>query len=171
MIRFIARVSALAFVAIAAMCAAQDPRDDAPTLRTAAEARLALDGLISAYERADIAAVRALLDPGYLGYQKFIDGAQRDFHASRLVRIHLRTPRMTSGTDVAVLQLDWEKRFMNAETFEPMIATGHVTVLMHRSTAGWRLAALHGESPFGHLRAGVPPTRPRNTRTPSPTLP
>ena len=80
MIRFIARLSALACVVIAAMCAAQEPRDDTPTLRTAAEARLALDGLISAYERADIAAVRALLDPGYLGYQKFIDGAQRDFH-------------------------------------------------------------------------------------------
>lgn len=117
-------------------------------LAEAEHARRAFDDLAHAYERADLAGMRALLDPGFIGHQRFLDAAQRDFHALRLVRIHLAQPRIVAGPDVAVLQVRWEKRFVDAATFQPALISGQVTVLMHRTPSGWRLAALSGESPF-----------------------
>jgi hypothetical protein len=71
-----------------------------------------------------------------------------------------------------VLQLDWEKRFVDAETFKPRSTSGHVTVLMHRTAAGWRLAALHGASPFELQRiAGSSIPSVRRARIPSAGLP
>jgi hypothetical protein len=162
----IARMLAVALVVAAPVCTAQpaqeSPRSSSPAQQPAADAQLALDQLIAAYERSDVTALRSLLDPGFLGYQRFINGAQLDFHTNRLLRIHFGIPRTTTGRDVAVLQLDWEKRFVDAETFKPRSTSGHLTVLLHRTAAGWRLAALHGESPFEMLRApgsGNPPVR------------
>lgn len=117
-------------------------------LAEAEHARRAFDELAHAYERADLAGMRALLDPGFIGHQRFLDAAQRDFHALRLVRIHLAQPRIVAGSDVAVIQAGWEKRFVDAATFQPALLSGQVTVLMHRTPSGWRLAALSGDSPF-----------------------
>jgi hypothetical protein len=131
-------------------------------------ARRALDDLTRAYEQADLAGVRALLDPGFIGHQRFLDAVQRDFHALRLIRIHLAQPRVIAGPDVAVIQAGWEKRFLDAATFQPMLVSGQVTVLMHRTRSGWRLAALSGDSPFGTVSARAGSARSRRGATPSP---
>jgi hypothetical protein len=131
-------------------------------------ARRAFEALTRAYEQADLAGVRALLDPGFIGHQHFLDAVQRDFHALRLIRIHLAQPRVIAGPDVAVIQAGWEKRFVDAVTFRPVLLSGQVTVLMHRTPSGWRLAALSGDSPFGTLSASAASTRSRRGATPSP---
>jgi hypothetical protein len=172
----LASMLAIALVVAASTCTAQpaqEPvRSSSPAQQPAADARWALDQLVAAYERSDVTALRSLLDPGFLSYQRFIDGAQLDFHTNRLLRIHFGIPRTTIGQDVAVLQLDWEKRFVDAETFKPRSTSGRLTILMHRTAAGWRLAALHGESPFELQRAAGSASPPvRRARVPSAGLP
>jgi hypothetical protein len=172
----IARMLAVVLVITAPVCAAQPaqepPHPSSPAPQPAAEARLALDRLVAAYERSDVAALRSVLDPGFLGIQRFIDSAQLDFHANRLLRIHFSMPRTTIGPDVVVLQIDWEKRFVDAETFQPGATSGRMTVLMHRTAAGWRLAALHGDSPFALQSAAASSSRSaRRARPASGALP
>jgi hypothetical protein len=137
-------------------------------LTEAEHARRAFEDLVRAYEQADLAGVRALLDPGFIGHQHFLDAAQRDFHALRLIRIHLAQPRVIAGPDVAVIQADWEKRFVDAVTFKPVLSSGQVTVLMHRTPSGWRLAALSGDSPFGTVGFAGGRARSRRSATPNP---
>ncbi len=119
---------------------------DAPAHARAA--RRALDELILLYESADLAGLRARLDPGFIGYQRFLDGVQRDFATQRLVRIHLLEPRITAGPDVAAIQVSWEKRFVDSVRFEPQLRSGTMIVLLHRTSAGWQLAAIQGDNPF-----------------------
>ncbi|MCW5623423.1 MAG: hypothetical protein KIT73_01735 [Burkholderiales bacterium] len=115
-------------------------------------ARRAFDDVILLYESSDLAGLRSRLDPGFIGHQRFLDGVQRDFAAQRLVRIHLLEPRITAGADVAAIQVSWEKRFVDAQRFEPRLLTGTMIVLMHRTTSGWQLAAIQGDDPFGTHR-------------------
>jgi hypothetical protein len=131
------------------------------TLAEARAARRAFDDFLRAYEQGDLTGLRAHLDPGFIGYQALLDAAQQDFHALRLIRVHLAQPRVTAGPDVAVIQTTWEKRFVDAATFRPGLTTGQVTVLMHRMPSGWQLAAIHGDSPFGTRPAPAPDARDR----------
>jgi len=133
-----------------------EERVDAVTLAEAQAARRAFDDLLRAYEQGDLIGLRARLDPGFIGYQAFLDTAQQDFHALRLIRVHLARPRVTAGPDVAVIQATWEKRFVDAASFRPGLTKGQVTVLMHRTPSGWQLAAIHGDSPFWTRPAPAP---------------
>lgn len=152
-----------------ALTGARSPHADEPLLLAQTEhARRAFEDLTRAYERADLAGVRALLDPGFIGHQRFLEAVQRDFHALRLIRIHLTQPRVIAGPDVAVIQAGWEKRFVDAATFQPLLLDGQVTVLMHRTPSGWRLAALSGDSPFGTLSTGAGSARSRRGASPIP---
>jgi hypothetical protein len=126
------------------------------TLAQVHAARRAFDDFLRAYEQGDLAGLRARLDPGFIGYQALLDAAQQDFHALRLIRVHLARPRVTAGRDVAVIQTTWEKRFVDAATFRPGLTTGQITVLMHRMPSGWVLAAVHGHSPFWTQPAPAP---------------
>jgi len=156
-------------VLLLALIGARAPHAEEPLpLAETEHARRAFDDLTRAYERADLAGMRILLDPGFIGHQRFLDAAQRDFHALRLIRIHLAQPRIVAGRDVAVIQAGWEKRFVDAATFRPALLSGQVTVLMHRTPSGWRLAALSGESPFGTLGARAGSARSGGGASPSP---
>jgi hypothetical protein len=126
------------------------------TLAQAHAAGRAFDAFLRAYEQGDLTGLRARLDPGFIGYQALLDAAQQDFHALRLIRVHLARPRVTAGRDVAVIQTTWEKRFVDAVTFQPGLTTGQITVLMHRMPSGWQLAAVHGQSPFWTRPAPAP---------------
>jgi hypothetical protein len=156
-------------VVLLALIGARAPHAQEPLpLAETEHARRALDDLTRAYERADLARIAALLDPGFIGHQRFLDAVQRDFHALRLVRIHLAQPRIVAGPDVAVIQARWEKRFVDAATFQPALLSGQVTVLMHRTLAGWRLAALSGNSPFATPGARAGSARSGPVASPSP---
>jgi len=155
MTRILATFVLLLFLATAAAAANADSASPAPEaqasvlyLSEARAAAQALDALLRAYEQGDLAGVRNFLDPGFIGYQLFLDGVQRDLHAQRLIRVHLEQPRITAGVDVAVIQAAWTKRFFDAATFRPELRTGQLTVLMHRTASGWQLGAIHGDSPF-----------------------
>ncbi|MEO8135721.1 MAG: hypothetical protein ABI831_17305 [Betaproteobacteria bacterium] len=141
----------LSHCAVAQADADHDALPDASPAVAAAHARSArqvLDQIILLYEAADLAGLRARLDPGFIGYQRFLEGVQRDFAAQRLVRIHLLEPRITAGPDVAAIQVSWEKRFVDAVRSEPQLRTGTMIVLLHRTSAGWQLAAIQGDDPF-----------------------
>jgi hypothetical protein len=158
-------VLTIAALLLGAIRAPSAPAQDPVPLAEADHARAALSALTRAYEQADLAGVRALLDPGFIGLQHFLDAIQRDFHALRFIRIHLEQPRVIAGPDVAVIQAGWEKRFVDAVTFRPALVSGQVTVLMHRTPSGWRLAALSGDSPFGTVSAPASPVRSRRGTT------
>ena len=111
-------------------------------------ARQALDQIVRAYEVGDLVAVRSLLDPGMIGYQRFIDGVQQDLNSLKQIRIHLLEAQVTSGPDVAAIQTTWEKRFFSVTDSQPGLLSGRTLVLMHRTPTGWRLAAIAGDNPF-----------------------
>jgi len=118
------------------------------TLQEASAARSALDQLVRAYERGDVAAVRSALDPAMIGYQRFLDGVQQDFSALKQIRVHLLEVQVTAGPDVAAIQLAWEKRFFTPTDSRPGLFRGRTLLLMHRAASGWKLAAIAGDDPF-----------------------
>jgi SnoaL-like domain len=118
-------------------------------------ARDALGDLIRAYEAGDLARVRAAVSPRMIGYQRFVDGVQRDFNALKQIRIHLFEAQVTAGPDVAAIQADWEKRFFAVADYQPGLFAGRSLFLLHRSASGWKLAAIAGDNPFSSQSGGL----------------
>jgi hypothetical protein len=117
-------------------------------LAEAQKAQLALEELIRAYETGNVNLLRARLDPAMIGYQRLIDGMIQDSNALKQIRLHLFDTQVVAGPDVAVIQTNWEKRFLSVTTFQPGIFSGHSMFLMHRGKEGWRMAAVSGDNPF-----------------------
>lgn len=117
-------------------------------LAEAQKARLALDELIRAYETGNVNLLRTRLDPAMIGYQRMIDGIIQDGNALKQIRLHLFDTQVVAGPDVAVIQTNWEKRFLSVTSFQPGIFSGHAMFLMHRGKEGWRMAAVSGDNPF-----------------------
>jgi len=119
-----------------------------PDPAEAQKARQALDEFIRAYETGNIGLLRNMLDPGMIGYQRFIDGMVQDSNRLKQIRLHLLDTQTMAGTDVALVQARWEKRFLSVTGLRPGIFSGQSQFLMHRSAAGWRVAAVAGDNPF-----------------------
>ena len=139
----------LAVLLFSALCsnAASAERGALPTtLEQTASARAALEKLVRDYEAGDIVALREALDPSMIGYQTFLDGTQRDAAALQQVRIHLFESQITTGPDLAQIDVAWEKRFVSARAAQPGLVSGRMLVLMHRTTRGWRLSAIAGDN-------------------------
>lgn len=108
----------------------------------------AFEKLIRAYETGDVVQLQSTLDPGMIGYQRLLDGARRDANALKQLRIHLFNSRVMAGTDVAVIETNWEKRFLGVSDLQAGKHSGRSMVLMHQDKNGWKFAALSGDNLF-----------------------
>ena len=117
-------------------------------LSEASKAQQALQELIRAYEAGNSNFIQSKIDPTMLGYQRFLDGVRQDVSALRQIRVQLINTQVVVGPDVAVIQADWEKRFLFAANFAPGIFSGHSIFLLHRGKAGWQVAAFSGDNLF-----------------------
>lgn len=116
------------------------------SMEDAREAQLALDRFIQAYESGNTTVIRSMLDPAMIGYQQFIDGIRRDISAMKQLRIHLYDTRIIAGPDVTVVHTQWEKRFLAANDLSPGLLRGSSTFLLHKTSGGWKFAALAGDN-------------------------
>ena len=123
-------------------------------LSEAAKAQQALEEFIRAYETGNVGLLRSKLDPGMIGYQRFIDGMITDTTRMKMIRIHLLDTQSLVGPDVAMIQTSWQKRFLSATGLTPAMYTGRSQFLMHRGKDGWQVAAIGGDNPFAS-QAGV----------------
>jgi hypothetical protein len=124
-------------------------------LSEAQEARAALDELIRAYETGNLALLQARLDPAMIGYQRFVDGARVDANRLKQIRIHLFDTETTIGPDVAVIQSNWEKRFIDVVTFQPGQFSGNSKFLLQRKPRGWTVIAFAGDNLFSSASGAV----------------
>lgn len=114
-------------------------------MEEARAARQALDRFVNAYQNGNAGEIRAMLDPSMIGYQQFIDGVQRNMSMQKQIRIHLYDTQVIAGPDVTVVNTRWEKRFLSVSNMEPGLHRGFSSFLLHRTKAGWKLAALAGD--------------------------
>ena len=112
------------------------------------KAQQALDELIRAYETGNSGLIRSRLDPAMIGYQRFIDGVVQDNNRLKQIRIHLSDVQVLAGPDIAVIQANWEKRFLTASGLQPDLNSGHSMFLLHRDQGQWRVAAFGGDNLF-----------------------
>lgn len=112
------------------------------------QARESFEAFVRAYETGDVLLIQRRLDPAMVGYQQFLDGVRSDVNALRQIRMQLLDTQIAAGPDVAVIQTAWEKRALNAATFQPLLLSGRSQILMHRGNDGWRLAAITGDNLF-----------------------
>lgn len=103
---------------------------------------------VRAYEAGNIAAIQAKIDPSMLGYQRFIDGLIQDFNRQKQIRMLVKDIQVQCGADLATVQFNWEKRYLDVITFAPALLVGRGTLLMHRSLGNWKVAAIAGDNPF-----------------------
>jgi hypothetical protein len=130
---------------------ATEPAKSTPVVADLAEgqkAQQALDELIQAYETGNTGLIRSRLDPAMIGYQRFIDGVIEDNNRLKLIRIHLSDVQVLAGPDIAVIQANWEKRFLSANGLQPDLNSGHSMFLLHRDQGQWRVAAFGGDNLF-----------------------
>ncbi len=144
---------AVILLTVGQLCAAAESSEPklTPPVADLAEARKALkslDEFIRAYEAGNVNLLRAKLDPSLIGYQRLIDGMIQDTNRYKQIRLHLLNTQVLAGPDVAVIQTDWEKRFLDVAGMRPSLFSGHSMFLMHREGDGWRLAAFSGDNPF-----------------------
>ncbi|MEO8385796.1 MAG: hypothetical protein ABI583_11175, partial [Betaproteobacteria bacterium] len=104
---------------------------------------------IRAYESGNLAMLQAKLDPSMLGLQRFLDGVIQDLNRQKQIRLFIKDIQVQCGTDLATLQFNWEKRYLDVASFAPALLTGRGVMLMHHGNAGnWRIAAFAGDNPF-----------------------
>lgn len=119
------------------------------------QARESFEGFVRAYETGNVLLVQRSLDPAMIGYQQFLDGVRSDTNALRQIRMQLIDTQIAAGPDVAVIQTAWEKRALNAATFQPLLLSGRSQILMHRGKDGWRLVAITGDNLFASATGTV----------------
>ena len=120
-----------------------------------APAQQALDNLLRAYERGDIAYLQRHIDPAMIGFGVLINDVINDTNAQRQTRIQITDRQMQCGPDVAVIDFAWEKYFLASANFAPVVTRGRGSVLISGLGSGlngqWRISGLVGDSP---LRSG-----------------
>jgi FecR protein len=120
-----------------------------------APAQQALDNLLRAYERGDIAYLQRHIDPSMIGFGVLINDVISDINAQRQTRIQITDRQMQCGPDVAVIDFAWEKYFLASANFAPVVTRGRGSVLISGLGSGlngqWRISGLVGDSP---LRSG-----------------
>jgi FecR protein len=120
-----------------------------------APAQQALDALLRAYERGDIAFLQRHIDPAMIGFGVLINDVINDTNAQRQTRIQITDRQMQCGPDVAVIDFAWEKYFLASANFAPVVTRGRGSVLISGLGSGlngqWRISGLVGDSP---LRSG-----------------
>lgn len=121
---------------------------DLPDFEEVQKARDLLDELLRAYQTGNVGGIQRRLDPAMVGYQVFLDGVRRDVSALKNLRINLTDTQITVGPDVAVIQTNWEKRFVSVTDFRSGIHTGRSVILLHSGADGWRLAAVARDNLF-----------------------
>ncbi len=152
-------IDAGAAAASAASAAPVGPRPSAATSLGCAndtQPRDTLDEIVAAHARGDLPALAARLDPAMFGYANFLDSAQLDFARAKLARIHLFEMQWQCGPDLVALHTRWEKRYLDAVSYQPQLDSGQMSVLMFRDPLArdpkrWRMAALAGANPFGAI--------------------
>jgi FecR protein len=120
-----------------------------------APAQQALDNLLRAYERGDIAYLQRHIDPAMIGFGVLINDVINDTNAQRQTRVQITDRQMQCGSDVAVIDFAWEKYFLTSANFSPVVTRGRGSVLISGLGQGlngqWRISGLVGDSP---LRSG-----------------
>lgn len=114
--------------------------------RKAEQAQEALAQFLRAYEQGNLSQIRSMLDPSMIGYQRLLDGIQRDSHAYKQIRIHLSNTQVLAGPDVTVIQTHWEKRFLSATDLRPGLHSGESQFLLHQAASGWKIADMAGDA-------------------------
>ncbi|MBB5202863.1 hypothetical protein HNQ51_000156 [Inhella inkyongensis] len=161
------KTSSLALALLSALALpAASAQSSAPNLECSTDhaAWRTVQALVQAYERGDIAALRARMEPNQPGLQQLLDAVLVDFHQQKQLRIHLKDINLQCGPDVTVVQASWEKRFLSVDGFKPGLLTGRVSWLLHRQQEKsgeslrdvWRVAASGGSSPLGTAAGGSP---------------
>lgn len=124
-----------------------------------APAQQALDALLRAYERGDIAFLQRHIDPAMIGFGTLINDVINDTNAQRQTRIQITDRQMQCGPDVAVIDFAWEKYFLASANFAPVVTRGRGSVLISglgQGTSGqWRISGLVGDSPLRSSTAGA----------------
>jgi hypothetical protein len=124
------------------------PSEPVADLAEGKKVQEALDQLIHAYETGNIGLIQSSIDPTMMGYQRLLDGIRQDVISLRQIRVELLNTQVVVGPDVAVIQTDWEKRFLAASSLSPGLFTGHSIFLMHRGESGWQMAGFSGDNLF-----------------------
>jgi FecR protein len=111
-------------------------------------AQRTLDEFIQAYERGDIAYIQRRLDPAMVGYGPFLNGMMEDVNAQKQIRFLIQNRNAQCGSDLAVINFRWEKRYLDLVTFQPRLQTGQASVLTYLKAGEWRLSGISGDNPF-----------------------
>jgi len=111
-------------------------------------AQRTLDDFIHAYERGDVGYIQRRLDPSMIGYGAFLSGMMDDINAQKQIRFLIQNRNAQCGSDLAVINFRWEKRFLDLVTFQPRLQTGQASVLTYLKAGEWRLSGISGDNPF-----------------------
>ncbi len=124
-----------------------------------APAHRALDALLRAYERGDVAFLQQRLDPAMIGYGVLINSLMIDNNLQRQTRVQVLDRQMQCGPDVAVVDFAWEKYFLSSTNFTPNVQRGRGAVLISGLGEGlagqWRISGLVGDNIFLPSGAGA----------------
>lgn len=118
-------------------------------------AQQSLDEFIRAYERGDIAYIQRRLDPNMIGYNVFLNSMMEDASAQKQIRFLIQNRNAQCGSDLAVINFRWEKRFIDLVSFEPRLQTGQASVLTYLKAGEWRLSGITGDNPFASSLNGA----------------
>lgn len=126
-----------------------------PDCANAEPIRQALDTFVQAYQNNQIFELQNRLDAALVGRQRLLDAMREDQLRLRQIDLRWRDTQIQCGPNVAVLQTTWEKRFLDAQTFQPGKREGRTSLLFHWQGDAWKLAALSGDNPFGAGASGA----------------
>lgn len=107
-----------------------------------------MEKLIRAYESGEAIAVDPYLDPAMVGAQGLLDSIRDTQAQQKQIRIALKDVQPAVGTDVVIISVKWEKRYLSVTGMTPKLATGQISFMMNHSAAGWRVNGITGDNIF-----------------------
>ena len=117
-----------------------------------APAQRALDSVLRAYERGDVAFIQQRLDPAIIGYGSIINDLMTTNNLQRQTRLQVLNRQMQCAPDVAVINFNWRKTYLSSTNFTPVQEQGRTSVLITDLGAGaagkWSIKGISGDPLF-----------------------
>ncbi len=115
-------------------------------------AQRSLDAFLRAYEQGNVALIQQRLDPSLIGYGILVNDVMTAAATQKQVQILVLDRQAQCGPDVAVIDFAFEKRFLDAATFTPVVQRGRGSVLVSGLANGdqgqWRISGFTGDNPL-----------------------
>lgn len=107
-----------------------------------------LRSLLKNYADGNTNAAESQIDNRMVGYTTLVAQLRQSSAGQKQIEFNLQPPRYTKAKGVYILNVSWQKRYLDTPNLTPKLLSGQSTFMFQRIDKTWKLSSLSGDNPF-----------------------